>query len=289
MKRIRIISPSGAIAPMLIDNAASRLRSWGYEVLIGTHAYGAYGGYGGTEEERLADLQEAFDDNGTDIVLCSRGGYGLCQIIDRLEIRKEHVPLLVGFSDITCLHNKLGAAGVPSLHAIMAKHISELPEDSDPIVNLRKAFANEKLAYDVAPHPFNRLGEAHGILRGGNMAVFHGLRNTPIDLVDDGNTILFIEDIGEPAHNLDRIMHNLRISGYLSRLKGLVVGQFADCREDPKIMMTIYESIRNAVSRYDYPVIFNFPAGHVDYNLPLLLNAEWKINITETNAKLIQI
>lgn len=289
MKNIRIISPSGAINPMFIDKAAEKLQNWGYNVTIGQYAKGEYGGYAGTADERLADLQAAFDDDGIDIVLCSRGGYGLCQIIDKLVIHPNHVPLLVGFSDITCLHNKLGQAGVPSLHAIMAKHITELDETSEPMVNLKKALAGEKLTYTIPTHPFNRLGTATGILRGGNLAVFNGLRNTPVDLVDDGNTILFIEDVSEPAHNIDRMMNSLRLSGYLSRLKGLVVGQFAECRENPQIMMTIYESIHKAVEEYDYPVIFNFPAGHVEYNLPLLMNSEWQMEVNENCANIYQI
>lgn len=271
MKHIRIVSPSGAIDSTLIDGARCRLEAWGYEVSVAPHAKGAYGCFSGTPEERLADLNEAFSDPQVDIILCSRGGYGLCQIVDGIEVKAPK--LVVGFSDITCLHNLMGTKGIPSLHSIMCKHISQLDEDSEPLQAFRKMLAGEGITYAVPAHPLNRGGKTCGVLRGGNMSVFHGLRNTPFDLVDDGNSILFIEDVSEPAHALDRIMHSLRLSGYLSRLKGLVVGQFAECREDPRLQATIYECIWNTVKDYDFPVVFDFQAGHVDHNLPLLLNA----------------
>ncbi len=286
MKHIRVISPAGAIDGALIDGAEARLRSWGYRVTEGRHARGSWGGYAGSDDERLSDLNEALADPSVDVILCTRGGYGVCRILDRAEVNPEHVPLIVGYSDITCLHNLMGRQHRPSLHSIMAKHIAGLPEESVPIVSLRRLLRGEQVTYSVGAHPFNREGTADGILRGGNMQVMYGLRGTPFDLIDDGNTILVIEDVSEPAHALDRIMQSLRMSGLLSRLRGLIVGRFAECREDERLRRTIYESIADAVSGYDFPVVFDFPLGHIEDNYPVMLNAPCRIEVSGNGARI---
>lgn len=282
MKHIRIISPSGAIEPQFINGAHERLESWGYQVSEGRHARSSFGGLAGTDDERLADLNEALQDPSIDIVLCSRGGYGLCRILDRVELNPDHVPLVVGYSDITCLHNLMGVLGEKSLHAIMAKHITTLPDDAEPIIALKKLLEDKEVEYAVRPHDFNRIGSASGVLRGGNLQVGYGLRGTPFDYMDDGRTIFFMEDIHEPAHAIDRVIRSLRMSGMLEQLQGLIVGQFTDCKENVEdLRFTIYQSIRDAVADYDFPVCFNFPAGHVEHNLPLMLNTACSLQVNE--------
>ena len=287
MRHIRIISPAGAIDGALIDGATQRLRSWGYQVSEGRHARGSWGGFAGTDEERLEDLNEAFADPSVDIILCSRGGYGVCRIIDRIEVNPKHIPLVIGYSDITCLHNLMGTFQRPSLHSIMAKHIALLPEESVPTQSLRQLLNGESTTYSVASHPLNRTGIAEGILRGGNMQVMYGLRGTPFDIKDDGQTILVIEDVNEPAHALDRIMQSWRTSGLLSRLRGLIIGRFAECREDERLCRTIYEAMADAVKDYDYPVIFNFPLGHIEDNYPVALNASCRIEVAKDKSTVI--
>ncbi|MDY4513503.1 MAG: LD-carboxypeptidase [Paludibacteraceae bacterium] len=95
------------------------------------------------------------------------------------------------------------------------------------------------------------------------------------------SAILFIEDVGERHYHIDRMMNNLRLSGVLANLSGLIVGQFSDCEDDPSMGCTVYETIRHAVEPYHYPVVFNFPAGHVEENMPLYLNAPVEIDVRE--------
>lgn len=285
MKHIRIISPAGAVDGALIDGAAKRLRSWGYRVTEGHHARGTWGGYAGTDDERLSDLNEALADPSVDVILCARGGYGVCRILDRAQVNPQHIPLIVGYSDITCLHNLMGRHHQPSLHSIMAKHIALLPEDSIPIKSLHQLLEGQQVTYHATPHPFNRHGHAEGILRGGNMQVMYGLRGTPFDIIDDGNTILVIEDVTEPAHALDRIVQSWRMSGLLSRLRGLIVGRFAECREDERLRRTIYEAIAEAVGNYHFPVVFDFPLGHIEDNYPVMLNAPCTIDVSSNGAR----
>lgn len=298
MKHIRIISPSGHIDSEWIDRAQSRLQDWGYEVSVAEHAKGQFGRFAGTEEERLADINRAFADPSVDIVLCARGGYGLQQIIDRVEIGSR-CPLLVGFSDITCLHSRLALANQSSVHGLMCRHIAD---DAAPEVvpYYLQALRSEPLHYSLPAHSLNRLGEAEGYLIGGNLSVLYGLQGTPWSLLEicrhnhslGRNNILFIEDIAERHYHIDRMMHNLRLSGLFSYLSGMVVGQFSDCDNDPSIMqsdgrpMSVYDTILAATRGYSFPILFDFPAGHVTPNFPLRMNAPVRLQLTASSAQL---
>ncbi len=285
--RIHIISPSGAINPEYIEGATKRLQSWGYIVTEGAHARGEYGRFSGTDAERLADLQDALADADIDFILCSRGGYGLQRIIDKVPAITHPI---IGFSDITALHQ---VSGIPSLHGLMCKHIATLQDDSEALQLFRRALKGEPLHYSLPVHPLNRLGTAEGTLIGGNLSVLYGLQGTPyslnavIDAHPEG-VILFIEDICERHYHIDRMMRNLRMSGVLSRIKGLVVGQFSDCDCDPLMRCSVYDTIYEAAADYNYPILFDFPAGHVEDNRPLWLNKTARIACQESNASLAQ-
>ena len=268
MTHIRIISPSGVIDPSYIDGAIHRLRAWGYIVSEGAHARDTWGRFAGTDDDRLSDLVMALQDQSVDAILCSRGGYGLQRIIDRIPPVTKPV---IGFSDITALHQAAGLARQPSLHGIMCKHIATLPEESEELQLFRKALAGEPLEYRLPNHPLNRFGEAYAPIVGGNLSVLYGLQGTPFGLSKFSYQfpILLIEDIGERHYHIDRMMRNLRMSGVLAHLSGLIVGQFTDCDEDPLMKLTVYETIKEAVADCDYPVIFDAPFGHVEHNLPL--------------------
>ena len=179
MKGIRIISPSGVIDPSFIDGAATRLRAWGYTVSEGAHARDAWGRFAGTDEDRLSDLVEALQDKSVDMILCARGGYGLQRILDRVPAITKPI---IGFSDITALHQLAAISGQPSLHAIMCKHLATLPEESEEVQSFRRALAGEALEYTWPGHPLNRFGDAEGMLIGGNLSVLYGLQGTPYDL-----------------------------------------------------------------------------------------------------------
>lgn len=277
MPHIRIISPSGVIDPSFIDGATTRLRAWGYIVSEGAHARDAWGRFAGTDENRLADLVEALQDPSVDLILCSRGGYGLQRIIDRVPAITKP---LIGFSDITALHQATAIHGGASLHAIMCKHIATLPEDSEPLLALRKALAGEPLEYRWPNHPLNRFGKACAPIVGGNLSVLYGLQATPFELgkLSYEFPVLLIEDIAERHYHIDRMIRNLRMSGVLAHLSGLIVGQFSDCDDDPLMQQSVYQTINEAVADYDYPVIFDAPVGHVERNLPLWIHGHATID-----------
>jgi len=294
MKQFRIISPSGAIDPRYIDGAASRLRSLGYQVSEGKYARGHFGRFAARDDERLQDLNEALADPAVDYILCARGGYGLQRIIDRVhdaQCTMHNGAKIIGFSDITALHQWAILQGRPSLHGLMCKHLTELSEDSEPIRMWRQAIEDKELTYSIPSHPLNREGEIKGTLIGGNLSVLYGLQATPYSVHNVQCTmhdvILFIEDIAERHYHIDRMMWNLKMSGVLASIQGLVVGQFSECEDDAGMGCTVYETIRQAVEEYDYPVLFDFPAGHVENNMPLWLGRETELKVTSEGGKLL--
>jgi len=286
--QLRIISPSGSINPEYIDGAKSVLEGWGLKVTEGRYARSEYGRFAGTPNERLDDLQQALDDPMVKAILCSRGGYGLSQIIDKIDFSGflEHPKWLIGFSDITILHNAITNLGIASIHGIMTKQLTELPVESDSVDLLNKMLLGENPAYSISSHKLNKNGSSQGILKGGNLSVLMGLRGSQYDL-NYSNTILFIEDIGEKPYQIDRMIQNLRFSGVLAGISGLIVGQFNEYEEDPLMMQDVSEIILNAVSQYDYPVCFNFPAGHVDNNMPIIIGAKVTLNVTTEGTELL--
>ena len=216
-KSIRIISPSGAIDPEYIEGASRRLRLFGYEVSEGLYARNEYGRFAGTDEQRLSDLTDAIY-SGAYGIIASRGGYGLQRLISHIEEPRTKLPLLIGFSDITALHQWWGLHGAMSIHGLMCKHLASLPEDSEPIQCWRRAINREPLVYTMPSHPLNRPGRVCGTLIGGNLSVLYGLQGTPwslnmlIDTLADERPILFIEDIAERHYHIERMMLNLKMS-----------------------------------------------------------------------------
>lgn len=292
-KSIRIISPSGAINSDYIEGASRRLRSYGYIVKEAEHARGQYGRFAASDNDRLIDINEAISSN-SDILLCSRGGYGLQRLVSRLDKPNKPLPLLVGFSDITILHQWWGLHGAKSIHGLMCKHIATLPEDSEPLLYWQHAVNGEPLSYSIKSHSLNRIGQVSGTLIGGNLSVLYGLQDTPFSLSklidnlhDNEKPILFIEDIDERHYHIERMMLNLKMSGVFERLGGLIVGQFIDCEDDNSMGCTIYETIAKIVDEYNYPVIFDFPAGHVEYNLPLRLNSPITLTVDYSHSLLL--
>ena len=270
MKHIRILSPSGVIDPEYVALAQRRLQTWGFHVSVGAHALDAYGRFAGTPSDRLADLNEAFADCSVDIILCSRGGYGLQQIIDQIVLPDRPIsqwPLVVGFSDITALHALLSFHGVPSLHAPMCKALATLPDDAPTLILLREALEGKACESVFCGRK----------IIGGNLSVLYGLQGTPYSLnaiIDNcvEPPVLLIEDICERHYHIDRMMNNLRLSGVLSRLSGVIVGQFTDCDDDPKMGCTLRETLQYYLDQYDYPVVWDAPYGHEDDNRPIMFS-----------------
>lgn len=283
--RIAIVSPSGPVDSALVYAAADTLRGQGYRVDIFPSALGKCGQYAASDSARLADLSAALTDSTVRAILCSRGGYGAVHLLDSLSaLPLERDPKwLIGFSDISALHALLASRDIASIHGNMCKHIALGPDDEDNATFLAM-LRGYRPAYEFAPDSLNRCGQASGRLLGGNLAVIAELINTPYDVIQPG-TILFIEDVEEPIYKIERIMYQLRLSGVLPRLGGLIVGQFTGYRPNDSYE-TMERMIADMTAPYTYPVAFNVPIGHVDHNVPVIQSAEVTLTVTPEGTSL---
>ena len=286
---IAFVSPAGIARAADIYGAAEVLQSRGYHVSVGPSALAIHGTYAGSDSARLADIRSAWLGPSVKAIICSRGGYGAVRLLDSL----DSIPLafspkwLVGFSDITCLHSLLGKHGIASVHGPMCSYIArDEGQNPDALRLISLLEGADVINYQVEPHPLNRQGTVTGRLVGGNLSVLGGLIGTPYDVIRPGS-ILIIEDIAEPAYKIERILWQLKISGVLSRLAGLIVGDFTDYDPDPN-HPSMEAMIADMVSDYSYPVACGVPVGHAGRSLPLLLNAPITLTVTDSITTLRQ-
>lgn len=284
--KIAVCSPAGRIKPEVVEPAVDVLRRHGWKVEVMPHVYGETGSFSGTPDERFADLRAAFEDPDTRAILCSRGGYGVIHIMDRLnKLPLEKDPKwVIGFSDISALHALMARKGIASIHSSMATHIKEGADDPDNAA-LFDILEGGRPAHIFDSHEYDRQGIATGTLRGGNLAVLAELINTPYDLLRP-DSILFIEDVSEPIYKIERILYQLRLSGLLDKTRGLIVGQFTDYKPDG-IHETMEEMIRDTIADYSFPVAFNVPVGHVDHNIPLIESAKVTLKVSPSGKNSI--
>lgn len=287
--RIRIVSPAGNIEKATVEKAKAWLEQQGYEVIIGKNTYKKYFTFAGTDNERLNDLQEAFNDKKTDAIFCSRGGYGSIKLINKLSIKnfKKHPKWLVGYSDITIFHNLLNRHKIPSIHAVMPLLFFDKNNQLSPNVDsLFSLLKGEKPNYNFeSPHK-NRVGNVQGELVGGNLATMVSLLGTKYQLKTK-NKILFIEDIDEYAYKIDRMMIQLKLAGVLKKLSGLIIGDFSNIKENEHpFEKSVEQIINDTVSKYDFPVAWGFSGGHEAKNNALMFGKKWQLEVTDRNAQL---
>jgi muramoyltetrapeptide carboxypeptidase len=290
---IAIVCPAGYMPLEKAQTCIDTLRQWGYQVKIGATLGGDSDNYfSGTDEARLADLQQALDDPEVNAILCGRGGYGLTRIIDDIDFRRFRVrpKWIIGYSDITLLHAHLETRfEVASLHAPMAAAFNEGGAEGPYVQSLRLALEGKDLSYTCPPHPFNRSGQIRAPITGGNLALLAHLAGTTSAVPMVGK-ILFIEDVGEYLYNIDRMIRQLQRGGHLDELAGLIVGSFTEGRDTIRPFgATAEEIIRDVIKRYDFPVCFGFPVGHDGRNVALRMGVPHQLSITDEHASLQSI
>ena len=280
---IGIVCPAGYMAAERVQVCINTLIAWGYKVKTGTTVGGSSATYfSGTDEERLNDFQQMLDDDEVKALLCGRGGYGMGRIIDRISFRKfrKHPKWIVGYSDITVLHAHLDTNfGIASLHAPMAGAFNDGGATNEFVLSLKNALEGKKADYSCAVHPFNRPGKAKGELVGGNLALLTHCIGTRSGYKTKGR-ILFIEDIGEYTYNVDRMLHQVKRSGLLDKLEGLIIGGFTDMKDTERPFgKNVYEIIRDVIGDVDYPVCFDFPVSHSDRNYALKIGVNYQLKV----------
>jgi len=278
--KIALVASARKVNAEEMQPAISILQSWGLTVVKGMYLFHDDHQFAGSDAQRWADLQMMLDNPDIKAILFARGGYGTVRIIDKLDFSRfdKSPKWLIGFSDITVLHSHVNRHHkTETLHGPMAINFPEVTANNLDI--LKNILFDKAPEYEFSPHIFNKRGKAHAELVGGNLSLLHNLSGTESDLVTKGK-ILFLEDLDEYLYHIDRMMMNLKRTGKLKSLKGLIVGGMTDMK-DNKIPFgkTAEEIILNNVSEYDYPVCFGIPAGHVQDNRPFILGRKVKLEV----------
>lgn len=282
--KIAICCPAKKL-PNPMDDAVALLQSWGLEVVLGETVSASYHQFAGDDELRAKDLQRFIDDDSVKAIIAARGGYGTVRIIDHVDFSRfaTHPKWLVGFSDITVLHAHLFANyGAQTIHGQMPVNIPDASAHS--LETLRRALFGEEITYSFTSHAHNRSGKASATLIGGNLSLLVAVLGSVSDYNYDGK-ILFIEDVGEYLYSIDRMVRALDRAGKLKNLAGLVVGGFTESKDnDIPFGQTVPEIIMEVVKNYDYPVCFDFPAGHIPDNQSLILGKKFNLSVNDNQV-----
>nr|WP_315213289.1 LD-carboxypeptidase [uncultured Flavobacterium sp.] len=267
--------------------ALDLLHSWGLEAVIGSSIGLDDNQLAGTDAQRAADFQAQLDNPNIKAIWCVRGGYGTIRMIDLLDFTqfKENPKWIIGFSDVTVLHNHLNTMGFKSIHGIMP--ISVPKASPQAIESLRKSLFGEKIIYEIDPFTMNRFGIASGELVGGNLSILYSVLGSP-SAIDCTDKILFLEDLDEYLYHIDRMMMNLKRNGCLESIKGIIVGSMTKMKDnDIPWGKNALEIIEDVTKKYNIPVLYNFPAGHIQDNRALIMGSKVTIDVNETCSKVV--
>lgn len=272
--KIAIAAPARKVSPEEMEYSLQWLHDHGFESVFDNRLYAVENIAAGSDELRASILQEYMDRDDIDAIWMARGGYGSIRIIDKLDFRHfiQHPKPIIGFSDVTVFHGKLSRLGIPSIHASMP-HIlaNKTPEALQSLID---ALTGKPLHYEWPSNPLNRMGEAKGVMVGGNLSVLCGMLGSDSFPETDGK-ILFIEEVDEYIYHVERMMYALKRAGHLAHLKALVVGGLTDIHDNPDPFgKTAEQAIFDVVKEYDYPVCFGFPAGHQADNRAIVFGKE---------------
>lgn len=269
--KVVIVAPSKAISSQAdVAHARQILESWGLKVELAKHLFAQHHQFAGTDAQRAADLQAALDEPSIKAVFCVRGGYGMSRIIDQIVFDgiKKNPKWVIGFSDITLLLSTLYQQNIASVHGIMPKLFAQKGAEYS-VESLRQWLFQQSIQYQIKGNSLNREGTAIAELVGGNLTMFCHAIGTSSE-IDTNGKILFLEDVGEHLYHIDRLFWQLRRSGKLSNLAGLIVGHFSDMKDDKTSFGQSLEQIVAAHTQdFAYPVAYHFPVGHEPQNLAL--------------------
>lgn len=289
---IAIVCPAGYMPLEKAETCIEVLKEWGYKIRVGKTLGNQFHYFAGTDEERRNDLQSMLDDPAVKAILCGRGGYGMSRIIDTLDFTKfkKSPKWIIGYSDITLLHAHIYTQfKTASLHSPMAAAFNDGEFSNEYIQSLKKALKGNKLSYKTAVHPFNQQGKAVGELVGGNLSLVAHMIGSKSAYNTKGK-ILFLEDVGEYVYNVDRMMIQLERSGMLSQLAGLIIGGFTEMKDTViPFGASAIELIKTRVSKYKYPVCFDFPVSHSRENYPLKVGVRHELVVGRASVQLKEL
>jgi muramoyltetrapeptide carboxypeptidase len=288
---ISILAPSGVLNNFdnKITKAINIFKSWGLNVVLGNHIYDKNGHFAGTDKNREKDFQKALDNKNIKAIWCARGGYGAVRIIDKLNFDNylKNPKWIIGFSDITVIHNKLNFLNSESIHAMMITGFEDIGQNNDSLSKLKNVLFGDSLSYSITSNKNNKTGKSEGIIVGGNLTLIQSTIGSKTELKMK-DKILFIEEIGEYAYHIDRMLYSLKRAGYFENCKGLIVGQISDVKKNTTDFgRSINELILDVLDEYNFPILFDFPAGHEKTNFPIILGRKVILDVSKSESKVI--
>lgn len=283
---IMVLSPASNLSDStVLNNGIQLMKEWGLNVVLAPHVFAKNFTFAGTDAQRTHDLQMAFDNKNIKAIMCGRGGYGLNRIIDDLDFTnfKKNPKWFVGYSDITVLHNELNVLRIPSIHATMLGAITKATPDAQN--TLYKALFGIPYTIQTSTSVENKLGEAKGELVGGNLSLIDAMTGSKSELNTKGK-ILFLEEVDEPVYKVDSMMRSLLRSGAFEEIKGLIVGDFSLKESKEDFGYTYKQVILEALKKYNFPIYFDFPAGHIKDNRALIFGKTVHLKVTKDQSEL---
>lgn len=288
---VAIVAPSGILKNRNdeVQQALALLKSWGLNAIIGKHVFSQADHFAGTDNERCEDFQNALDDPTVSAIWCARGGYGTVRILDKLDYTKfkAHPKWIIGYSDITALHNQIHNEGYQSIHALMCVSLTKDLEDiKETLGTFKSAIFGNPVNYNLEGSSYNKVGEARGQLVGGNLTVLHTMLGSETS-IDVSGSILFIEEIGEYKYHIDRMLQSLKRAGYFDNCKGVIVGDMSKLRKNTTLWgSSVEQLVLDVLEDYDFPIAFNMPAGHEKDNRALVLGKRIHLKVEKKETQL---
>lgn len=281
---IAIVSTARKLKKEELQPALKILESWGLKAVLGKTIGAEENQFAGNEELRAEDFQQMLDNPNIKAIWCARGGYGTVKMIDMLDFSafQKNPKWIIGYSDVTVLHSQIHNLGIETLHAQMCLDIENKTEEARE--SIRKVLFEQEYSIAFNVNTYNKtflqkhqLSSIQSKIVGGNLSVLYSLCGSSSAINTDGK-ILFIEDLDEYLYHIDRMMMNLKRNGVFKNLKALIVGGMTDMHDNRiPFGKTAEEIILDAVKDYNYPVFFNFPAGHIKDNQALIFGREVKL------------
>lgn len=284
--QVAIIATARKVQRNELEPAINLLKSWGLEAVIGNSIGIENHQFAGTDQERADDLQTQINNPNIKAIWCAKGGYGSVRILDLVDFTSllKQPKWLIGYSDVTAIHSELQKIGLCSLHAQMCLGFEGKTEET--MTSLKSVLFGKKVKYETQAHHFNQFGQTEGRLVGGNLSMIYSLCGSP-SAIDPDNAILFLEDLDEYLYHIDRMMQNLKRNAYFEKLKGVIVGGMTDMNDNAiPFGKTAEEIISEILQAYNFPVLFNFPAGHISDNRALILGQKVTLEVNTKGGQL---
>ncbi|MDA7549820.1 LD-carboxypeptidase [Flavobacteriaceae bacterium] len=281
---VAIVSTARKVFEKELIPALSILKNWKLNVVLGTSIEAEEHQFAGNDKLRASDFQEMLDNPKIKAIWCARGGYGTIRMLDLLDFSnfKNNPKWIIGYSDVTVLHSHLHQLGFETLHAQMPVSIET--KTAACIQSLKNSLFGNNNNIIIPSEASNVTGNAKGVVVGGNLSMLYSLCGSSSSISTKGK-ILFIEDLDEYLYHIDRMLQNLKRNGMLDQLEGLIIGGMTQMHDnDIPFGQSTEEIILSICNDYNYPIVFNFPAGHIDDNRALILGRKAELIISKTET-----